>query len=118
MFKIAKYYFLLHMLHKAKKNIIALVISVGLLIVAKYIFSDFIAVAESKGVLIMAKWAVFLPLLVGIAFNLVQIFKIFRMPFFKDGSSKKVDLRKDRILSKEHLVSKNDQIVNKYRNKS
>ena len=116
MFKMAKYYLILTLFQKTKRNIIALVVSLMLFVVTLYLFGDLIAMTESRGILIMAKWAVLLLLLVVMSFNLIQVLNAVRIPFSSENTSKTVDLRKEMIVSKEHLVNKSERIINKYRN--
>ena len=65
----------------------------------------------------MIKWAVLLLLLAVMGFHLIQIYKRFPLPFSKDDPSIATDARRDKIVSKEHLVSKHNRILNKYRHK-
>ncbi len=115
MFKIAKYYLLLNLYQKTKRNMIAIVVFFVLFIVSTYMFGDLIAMADEKFGLVIAKWIVILVLLAVIAFNIVQLFKAVPVPFKKEECDGVADLRKEKIVSKEHLLSRSDLIVNKYR---
>jgi len=118
MFKLAKYYFIFTLLGQSKRNILAFVVSLALFIIAVNIFSDLIAISHSRETLIMAKWIVLLLLLAVMAYHLMQIYKRARLPFTKEDASAEVDVRRERIVSKEHLVSKQERILNKYRGKN
>ncbi len=115
MFKIAKYYFLLNWYQKTKRNMIAIMVFFVLFIVSTYMFADLIAMADEKLGLVIAKWIAILVLLAVIAFNVGQIFKSVPTPFKKEEKDQVVDSRKEKIVSKEHLVSRSDLIINKYR---
>ncbi len=115
MFKIAKYYFLLSWYKKTKRNIVALIVFAVLFVVSTYMFGDLIAMADDKLGLVIAKWITILVLLTVIAFNMVQLFKVVPVPFKKEESDRVADQRKEKIISKEHLLSRSDLIVNKYR---
>ena len=115
MFKIAKYYFLLNWYKKTKRNMIAIIVFTVLFIVSTYMFADLIAMADEKLGLVIAKWIAILVLLAVIAFNVGQIFKAVPTPFKKEENDQVVDLRKEEIVSKKHLVSRSELIVNKYR---
>ena len=117
MFKLAKYYFLLNIYQKRKRNLIAIVISLLLLVVTSYLFSDLIIMAENKLGLVVAKWIILLFMLAVIVVNIRQIFTGIQYPFQTEKYDQPVDLKKEKILSKEKLVSRSDLILNKYRNK-
>ena len=115
MFKIAKYYFLLNWYQKTKRNMIAIIVFAVLFVVSTYMFADLIAMADEKLGLVIAKWIAIVGLLAVIAFNVGQIFKSVPTPFKKEEKDQVVDSRKEKIVSKEHLVSRSDLIINKYR---
>ena len=85
--------------------------------VAAYLFSDLITMTENKLGLVVAKWITLLFLLGVIVVNIQQTFKGIQYPFQKEKYDQPADLRKEKILSKEKLVSRSDLILNKYRNK-
>ena len=115
MFKIAKYYFLLNWYQKTKRNMIAIIVFTVLFIVSTYMFADLIAMADEKLGLVIAKWIVILVSLTVIAFNVGEIFKSVPTPFKIEEKDQVVDSRKEQIVSKEHLVSRSELILNKYR---
>jgi len=115
MFKIAKYYFLLNWFQKIKKNIIAILVFFVLLVVLTYMFGDLIAMSDDKLGLVIAKWIAIIVLLAVIAFNVGQIFKSVPMPFKREEKGQIVDSKKEEIVTKKHLISRSDLIINKYR---
>ena len=80
-----------------------------------FIFGDLVAVSDDKASLIALKWTVLAVLLMVMSYNLIQIVKVIRIPFHKEKSEKTVDVRKEKIVSKKHLVSQSELILNKYR---
>jgi len=118
MFKIAKYYFLLSLYQKTKRNILAIMLFTMLFLVSSYIFTDLIAMAEEKLGLVLAKWTVILILLAVIAFNVSQIYKALPTLFKQKEKAQRVDSKKEKIISKERLLSRSDMIINKYRAKA
>ena len=84
-----------------------------LFVISTYLFNDLIAMADEKLGLVIVKWIAILILLAVIAFNAGQIFKAVPTPFKKEDQV--ADARKETIVSKKHLVSRSDLILNKYR---
>lgn len=115
MFKLAKYYLLMQLYEKGRRNLIAIIVSAVLLAITSFIFGDLIAMANEKTSLVISKWIVLLVLLGVMTFNFIQIFKMIRIPFQKEKSSKILDVQKEKIVLKEHLVSQTELILNKYR---
>lgn len=116
MFKIVKYYILLKIYQRAKKNIIAVIISGFLLVLSSYIFSDLIDIADdSRYGLIVVKWILLLLLWSIIVFNMVKLFKAIPRPLKKEKKNTVQDTRKGRILHKKHLRSRSEIILNKYK---
>ena len=94
---------------------LAIIVFAVLLIVSTYMFGDLIAMTDEKLGLVIAKWIAILVLLAVIAFNVGQIFKFVPTPFKKEEKDPVLDSRKETIVTKKHLVSRSDLIVNKYR---
>ncbi len=116
MFKIVKYYFLLNIYQRAKRNIIAVIISGFLLVLSSYIFNDLIDIADdSKYGLIIVKWILLLLLWSIIAFNIVKVLNAIPRPLKKENKNIVRDTRKESILHKEHLISRSGIILNKYK---
>lgn len=88
-----------------------------LFLVSSYMFTDLIAMADEKLGLVIVKWIVILILLAVITFNVSQIYKALPTPFKKEKKDQIVDSKKERIISKERLLSRSDMIINKYRAK-
>ena len=117
MFKLAKYYVLMQWYQKSRKNLTAILLSVILLVITSFIFSDLIAMTNDKASLVILKWMVLSGLLAVMTYNIVQVFKAVRIPFQKEHHPETVDLRKEEIVQKEHLVSRSELILNKYNRK-
>ena len=115
MFKFAKYYFILNWFKKAKRNMLAIVVLVVLLFVSSYMFNDLIAMANEKFELVVAKWIVIVLFLGVITFNLIQMFKAIPSFFRREVKSKIIDEKKERIVTKEYLLSRSDLIIGKYK---
>lgn len=117
MFKVARYYILLNLYQKVKRNIIAVMLSVFLLIVTIYLFGDLIDMAEenNKYYFVYTKWIFLFFLLSLIAINIIKILNTIRIPFSNDQKETDVDVRKEKIIAKEHLLSRSDLILDRYR---
>lgn len=119
MFKLAKYYMLLNLYKKGKKNIIVIVASLVAMIFVSYIFSDIIGMIDSSSRygFVAIKWLLLLGLVWIIVFNVRKMMKTISLPFECEGNDGMIDERKEKILAKEQLMSRSDRIVEKYRNK-
>ena len=117
MFKFAKYYVLLKLYRKTKKNIIGITVSMLFMVITSYIFSDIIGmtVNDNSYGLIVVKWLMHLMLLLIIVFNMREIIKVISSPFKKEVTEFVQDEKRERILSKNHLMSKHDLIIQKYK---
>lgn len=115
MFKIAKYYFLLHWFQGAKRNLIAIMVLIVLFVMAIFVFNDLISMFETKTMLVLAKWIVLLFLLAVMVFNVKQVFTAVSVPFVKKDLDKKIDVKLEKILDKKHLLGRSERIFNKYR---
>lgn len=116
MFKLAKYYILMQWYQKSRKNLITIMVSVMSLVITSFIFSDLIAMTDKKVSLVVFKWIVLSALFGLLIYNIMQVFKAVRIPFQKEHNHRKVDVRKEKMLEKAHLVSRSDLILKKYRN--
>ena len=118
MFKLAKYYMLLNLYKRAKKNIIAILTSLVAMIFVSYIFSDIIGVIDSSSRygFVAMKWLLLLGLVWVIVFNVRKMLKTISLPFKSGGNDGVIDERKEKLLAKEQLMSRSDRIVEKYRN--
>ncbi len=115
MLKMAKYYFLLNWFQKTKKQIVTFLVVMVLFLMAIFMFNDLIAMSESKALLVLAKWIVLLSLLAVMAWNMKQIFNAVSVPFVNDEVEKPFDEKKERVLGKRELLTRSEQIYNKYR---
>jgi len=93
-----------------------LFVYVFFLILTSYISNDFISVATGVNVyiFILVKWILIFSLLTLISFTLMKILNTAKNPFEKKSNDVKNDSRKNRILTKEHLSTKSDLILEKY----
>lgn len=117
MFRFAKYYMLVNLYKRAKKNIIRVFLSVFVMILVSYLFADIIAIAgeENSYRLLSLKWLILLVSIFVILTNIRQVVKIASSPFGKEVNETEIDVKKERILAKEHLMTKSDRIIEKYR---
>lgn len=120
MFKVFKYIFLLTLYKKAKKSFLMLAVYAVVLILLSLMFSDFISIASGMSlyVLIFAKWASVVLLLILIAITLAKIFSLATTIFEKSEDTKELDVKKEKILAKEKLSTKSDLILQKYMKKN
>ncbi len=120
MFKALKYLLFAGLYKKAKRSFLILFGSIIALILINLIISDAVNVSSGMSVyfLLMIKWTTNLFLLWLIGFNALKIFNIATNPFTNNQPKVKVtkesDSKKDRILSKEMLLTKSDLILQKY----
>ncbi len=124
MFKTLKYLFLARVYKRAKKSFILLSGSLISLLLVSLILNDAISVAGgiSVYVLLVVKWAVILSLLVLAGYSALKIVNIAFSPFGEDkktsvaalGMQTEKDGKKEYILNKEILLTKSDQILEKY----
>ena len=118
MFRLAKYYILLNLYRRVKRNIFTVLISMLMIFVVSFIFSDLrkIIVGEGTYIIIAVKWTILLSLGVLMVLNLFRIVKAVSVPFGKDDNQCIDDPQKEKILTKENLLSRSDQVIYKYRN--
>ncbi len=117
MFKLAKYYVFLNLYQNAKRNVLIVLASVVLFMMSIFLFSDLIIMAHGneKYTFIIAKWIVLLSILIVIIWNIRVALKKVRHPFQNESKYEKLDERKEKLLAKERLQSKNDLILKKYK---
>ena len=118
MFKLAKYYMFLKLYQNAKLNVFLILSSVALFIVFIFIFDDLLAMVQGneKYTFLMAKWGLLLSLLLVIVWNTRVALKKVHNPFSKGNKHMVQDVRKEKLLAKDQLQSKQDLILKKYRN--
>jgi len=117
MFKMAKYYVLINLYRKARKNIMVIAASLIIMVLLSYLFADLVLMEVYTGQFIIVKWVVNLLLLLIIVWNIRKMTSIVILPFRKEHKKTIVDFKKENILKKDHLFSRSDLILNKYRNK-
>ena len=115
MFKMAKYYVLLNLYRKARKNIIVILVSWMMMVLLSYLFADLATMEKYAGNVLIVKWMLYLILLSVIVWNVRKMTSIAILPFGKDNEEMIVDVKKENILKKEQLFSRSDLILNKYR---
>ena len=115
MFKMAKYYMLVNLYRKTRKNIVFILVSLMLIVLLSYLFADLIVMEAYTGHLIIVKWAMYFILLSVIIWNVKKIQRISILPFGKEHDVIIVDIKKENILKKEQLLSRSELILNKYR---
>ena len=118
MFKMAKYYMFLKLYRDAKRNVLLVLLSIILFIVSVFVFADLMAMAQGneKYTFLMSKWVLLLSILAAIVWNTKVALKKIRHPFSKGNKHMVKDVRKEKLLAKERLQSKQDLILKKYRN--
>ena len=117
MFKFAKYYVLVNLYKRTNKNIVRVLLSVLLMVLVSYLFADIILVAgeENSYVFLSLKWMILLISIFVIVLNTHKVIKIVSSPFFKEITEAEIDVKKERILAKKHLMTKSERIIEKYR---
>lgn len=118
MFKMAKYYMFLKLYRNAKRNVLLVLLSIILFIVSAFVFADLMVMAQGneKYTFLMAKWVLLLSILAAIVWNTSVALKKVRQSFSIESKQIVKDVRKEKLLSKERLHSKQDLILKKYRN--
>jgi len=117
MFRIAKYYMLIGLYKRAKKNIVSIVMAILVMIFTSYLFADIIALSGEKysyGFLVL-KWFILLSAMIVIVVNIRKVMKIASRPFSSEVIEPAIDTRKEKILAKEKIMTRSDLIMEKYR---
>ena len=117
MFKLAKYYMLVNLYKRAKKNILRVFMSIVLMVLVSYLFADITTVVskENSYGFLALKWLILLVSMFIIIVNIRQIVKIASSPFGEEVNKTVSNVKKERILAKEHLISRTERIIEKYR---
>jgi len=118
MFRFAKYYLLVNLYTKAKRNLFAMLTAIVLLPVVVYLSSDLLQTLapESRTAVLAVKWMLLLGLMAVIGFNIRQMMRIVGTSFSLKGETvQEQDTRKETILAKEKLQSRSELILQKYR---
>jgi len=118
MFRIAKYYLLVNLYTKTKRNLFALLMAMFLIPFIVYLSADLLQTLapESRTVVLVIKWILLLGLMAVIGFNIRQMAQVIRTSFsLKREELPEKDPRKEAILAKEKLQSRSELILQKYR---
>jgi hypothetical protein len=110
---------LLSLYRKTKKNIVVMLVSIVMMILSAYIFSDLTEIAgtDSQYLLLISKWLVLLMFLSLTMFHFMKIMKHLSTPFKREEEMQADNSKREKILSKAALTSRSDLIVNKYKRK-
>jgi len=123
MFKILKYFFVISLYKKTKKQFLILAISLITILLSSLIISDFIAVSSDLNLyfLIVLKWAIILTMIVFIALALLKIMKratltpgIIKHTKYIAVDDETVNSKKEITLKKDRLFTESEQILQKY----
>ena len=114
MLKALKYIYLVNIYSKSKKSLLMLLIYSVLLIFLSLMLNDIIAVSTGLNAyfFIFIKWFGVLVLLVLMLLSLMKVINVASNPLA--SNSKSIDEKKEKLLSKEKLRTKSDQIIEKY----
>lgn len=115
MLKLAKYILIYNLYKRVRKNIFATLFSLFFMMISIYFFNDILQVVDSsnKSAYLAVKWIVLLFLLGVIAYNISKIFKAISAPLKKEVDPS-ITHHKEKILGKDHLMSRSDLIIRKY----
>ena len=104
---------LLKLYRNAKHNVLLVLLSIILFIVSAFVFADLMAMAQGneKYTFLMAKWVLLLSILVAIVWNTRVALKKVRQSLSMKRKQKVKDTRKEKLLVKERLESKQDLIL-------
>ena len=121
MLKVLKYLLFAKLYSRAKKSFLILFSSIVLLILISLIINDAVSVASGMSiyVLLIVKWMSILSLIGLIMYSILKIINIATTPFKMEHKDNQTDInvvniKKNRILSKEKLCTKSDLILQKY----
>ena len=117
MFKALKYLFIMTLFKKAKRSFVSLMIYISLIVIVNLIFNDLISISTETAVynILFIKWVTNILLLALIILSLLNIFHVATNPLQTKISEKKEDLKKKKILGKEKLYTRSEQILQKYK---
>ncbi len=120
MLKLAKYYLLVNLYTKAKRNLFALFSAMVLIPFIVYLSADLqqTLAPENRTAVLAVKWMLLLSLMAVIGFNIRQMARIVGTSFsLKREAMQEKDTRKETILAKERLQSRSKLILQKYKEK-
>ena len=123
MFKILKYFFVISLYKKAKKQFVILAISLITILLSSLIISDVMMVVSGLNlyILIVIKWMIILSMLVLIGLKLLKIIEL-AMPApltvkqtkYIAVADEAVNRKKEITLKKDRLFTESEQIIQKY----
>ena len=114
MFGFAKYLAAAHLYRRARGPILTALAAVAAIVLVSAVSDDILAgMGEGRGWVLAAKWLSILGLLALIARSVVRISAAAAAPFAKTPAVP--DPKKERILSKPHLRSRSERILERYR---
>ena len=119
MFKVFKYLLLANLYKRAKKSILSLIILIFSLIFFVLIINDLLGVVDEMSIYILGvKWVVIFTLITLIVRTFLKIIYIEISVFNRDNAlTSNIELedsKREYILNKERLFSKNETILKKY----
>ena len=119
MFKVFKYLFIANLYHKAKRSILGAAIMLLLLVISTFIMNDILSVASGseKYLFLLLKWVLVLFFMAMVGYFLLKVFNAASSSISiksRDTEPMIEDIKKKRILGKNHLLSKSDRIMDKY----
>ena len=116
MFKVFKYIFLANLYKRVKHNIFLSFFSLIAMVFVSFIMNDILQVANSENLsmVLVGKWILLLSLFATFSYNL---FKIVTVALNQLSFSSPKSAKTQKILQKETLISKEEQVVKKYQPK-
>ena len=123
MFQMLKYFFVISLYKKAKKQFVILAISLITILLSSLIISDVMTVVSGLNlyVLIVLKWMIILSMIVLIALTLLKIMELATpIPIIKKHKkeitvdSEAVNRKKETTLKKDRLFTESEMILQKY----
>ena len=114
--KLVKYILIYNVYKRVRKNIFMTLLSVFFVMISVYFFNDMLQIADSnsKSAYLVAKWITLFFLLAVATYNISKILKAIATPL-KKVDTLSISPQKEKILSKEQLVSRSDLIISKYK---
>ena len=123
MFKILKYFFVISLYKKAKKQFVILAISLITILLSSLIISDVMTVVSGLNLyfLIVLKWMIILSMILFIALTLLKIMELATpIPIIKKHKkeitvdNEAVNRKKETTLKKDRLFTESEMILQKY----
>lgn len=114
--KLVKYIFIYNVYKRVRKNIFITLLSLFFIVISIYFFNDMLQIVDSnsRSAYLAAKWVTLFFLLAVATYNISKILKAIATPL-KKVDTLSISPQKEKILSKEQLVSRSDLIISKYK---